>query len=169
MQFRDGVAPDGPIILSEMVTARELAEKLNVTAKDLLGLLIQKGMMVTTNQALPHELAEEIYAQLSLEESITGAAQSETSRAPAPSRPWWGALGWRLALPALSAAAALVLILPELDRGGEELSPTFRGSGSEVIHVFATAVSGHHVNSFNSPQQYIKTDKAENDQNKSVL
>jgi translation initiation factor IF-2 len=58
IQFKDGEKPEGPIILSEMVTARELAEKLNVTAKELLGLLIQKGVMVTTNQSLPHELAE---------------------------------------------------------------------------------------------------------------
>ncbi len=55
VQFKDGEKPEGPIILSEMVTARELAEKLNLTAKDLLGLLIQKGLMVTTNQSLPHE------------------------------------------------------------------------------------------------------------------
>ena len=52
----------------EMVTARELAEKLNITAKDLLGLLIQKGVMVTTNQALPHELAEEICTDLEIDD-----------------------------------------------------------------------------------------------------
>ena len=36
--------PEGPIVLSEMVTARELAEKLNVTAKDLLA--SQEAVMV---------------------------------------------------------------------------------------------------------------------------
>ena len=75
IQFRDGVKPDGPIILSEMVTARELAEKLNVTAKDLLGLLIQKGVMVTTNQALPHELAEEICGDLDIEAMVASAEE----------------------------------------------------------------------------------------------
>jgi translation initiation factor IF-2 len=70
LQFKDGEKPDGPILLSEMVTARELAEKLNVTAKDLLGLLIQKGMMVTTNQALPHELAEEICSDLGVDAMV---------------------------------------------------------------------------------------------------
>ncbi|HSL19719.1 MAG TPA: translation initiation factor IF-2 [Methylomirabilota bacterium] len=75
LQFRDGVKPEGPILLSEMVTARELAEKLNITAKDLLGLLIQKGVMVTTNQALPHELAEEICADLEVDAMVATAEE----------------------------------------------------------------------------------------------
>jgi translation initiation factor IF-2 len=75
IQFKDGEKPEGPIILSEMVTARELAEKLNVTAKELLGLLIQKGMMVTTNQSLPHELAEEICADLGVEAMVASAEE----------------------------------------------------------------------------------------------
>ena len=58
-----------------MVTARELAEKLNITAKDLLGLLIQKGVMVTTNQALPHELAEEICADLEVDAMVASAEE----------------------------------------------------------------------------------------------
>ncbi|MEE4272854.1 MAG: translation initiation factor IF-2 [Thermoanaerobaculales bacterium] len=75
LQFKDGIKPDGPILLSEMVTARELAEKLNVTAKDLLGLLIQKGVMVTTNQALPHELAEEICSDLEIDAMVATAEE----------------------------------------------------------------------------------------------
>ena len=75
VQFKDGEKPEGPIILSEMVTARELAEKLNVTAKELLGLLIQKGVMVTTNQSLPHELAEEICADLEIEAMVASAEE----------------------------------------------------------------------------------------------
>jgi len=75
LQFKDGNKPEGPILLSEMVTARELAEKLNVTAKDLLGLLIQKGMMVTTNQALPHELAEEICSDLGIDAMVATAEE----------------------------------------------------------------------------------------------
>lgn len=75
IQFKDGAKPEGPIILSEMVTARELAEKLGVTAKDLLGLLIQKGMMVTTNQSLPHEIAEEVCADLGIEAMVASAEE----------------------------------------------------------------------------------------------
>ncbi len=75
VEFRDGVKPEGPIILSEMVTVRELAEKLNVTAKDLLAMLIQRGMMVTTNQALPHELAEEICTELEVDAMVATAEE----------------------------------------------------------------------------------------------
>ncbi len=64
-----------PGLLSEMVTAKELAEKLNVTAKDLLGLLISKGVMVTTNQALPHELAEEICAELGVDAMVASVEE----------------------------------------------------------------------------------------------
>ncbi|MEX1311057.1 MAG: translation initiation factor IF-2 [Candidatus Sulfomarinibacteraceae bacterium] len=95
LQFKDGVKPDGPILLSEMVTARELAEKLNITAKDLLGLLIQKGVMVTTNQALPHELAEEICADLEIDAMVATAEElidfereeAEADLGPQVSRP----------------------------------------------------------------------------------
>ncbi|MCD4749608.1 MAG: translation initiation factor IF-2 [Thermoanaerobaculales bacterium] len=75
VQFKDEMKPEGPIILSEMVTARELAEKLNITAKDLLGMLIKRGMMVTTNQALPHELAEEICAELEVDAMVATAEE----------------------------------------------------------------------------------------------
>ena len=75
LQFKDGEKPEGPILLSEMVTARELAEKLNITAKDLLGLLIQKGVMVTTNQALPHELAEQVCADLEIDAMVATAEE----------------------------------------------------------------------------------------------
>lgn len=75
IEFRDGVKPDGPIILSEMVTARELAEKLNITAKALLGMLIQRGMMVTTNQPLPHELAEELCTELGVDAMVASAEE----------------------------------------------------------------------------------------------
>ncbi len=70
VEFRDGKAPEGPVILSEMVTAKELAEKLNVTVKDLLALLISKGMMVTANQSLPPDLAEEIAEELGVEAMV---------------------------------------------------------------------------------------------------
>jgi translation initiation factor IF-2 len=78
-----------------MVTARELAEKINVTAKELLGLLIQRGVMVTTNQALPHELAEEICSDLGIEAMVASAEEileyeredSEEITGPAVARP----------------------------------------------------------------------------------
>ncbi len=75
LQFKDGQAPEGPIILSEMVTAKELSDKLNVTVKDLLALLISKGVMVTANQSLPHELAEEICEEVGVEAMVASVEE----------------------------------------------------------------------------------------------
>ncbi len=75
ISFKDGKKPEGPIILSEMVTAKELAEKLNLTVKDLLALLISRGVMVTANQPLPHELAEEICEALGVEAMVASVEE----------------------------------------------------------------------------------------------
>jgi len=95
LQFKDGAKPEGPIFLSEMVTPKELAEKLNITVKDLLALLIQKGVMVTTNQSLPHELAEQVCADLGIEAMVASveeiidmqAGEEEEATGPAEPRP----------------------------------------------------------------------------------
>ncbi|MEP0774811.1 MAG: translation initiation factor IF-2 [Acidobacteriota bacterium] len=67
LEFRDGKKPEGPIYLSEALTVRELAEKLNVLVKDLMAYLISKKILVTANQTLPQDLAEEICAELDVE------------------------------------------------------------------------------------------------------
>jgi translation initiation factor IF-2 len=68
--FRDGERPEGPIYLSEAVTVRELAEKLNVLVKDLMAHLIHRKIFVTANQALPQELAEQICEDLGVEAMV---------------------------------------------------------------------------------------------------
>jgi len=68
--FRDGLKPEGPVYLSEAVTVRELAEKLNVLVKDLMAYLIFKKILVTANQALPQELAEKICEELGVEAMV---------------------------------------------------------------------------------------------------
>jgi translation initiation factor IF-2 len=70
VSFRDGQKPEGPIYLSEAVTVRELAEKLNVLVKDLMAYLISKKILVTANQALPQELAEKICEELGIEAMV---------------------------------------------------------------------------------------------------
>ena len=70
VEFRDGQKPEGPIYLSEAVTVRELAEKLNVLVKDLMAYLIFKKILVTANQALPQELAEQICEELGIEAMV---------------------------------------------------------------------------------------------------
>ncbi|MEW6337685.1 MAG: translation initiation factor IF-2, partial [Acidobacteriota bacterium] len=70
VEFRDGNKPAGPIYLSEAVTVRELAEKLNVLVKDLMAYLISKKVFVTANQALPQELAEMVCEELGVEAMV---------------------------------------------------------------------------------------------------
>ena len=70
VEFRDGRKPEGPVYLSEAVTVRELAEKLNVLVKDLMAYLISKKILVTANQALPQELAEQICEELGVEAMV---------------------------------------------------------------------------------------------------
>ncbi len=95
ISFKDGIKPEGPVILSEMVTPKELAEKLNINVKDLLGLLIQRGMMVTANQSLPHQLAEEVCEDLGIDAMVASMEEvlefereeSETTSGPLEPRP----------------------------------------------------------------------------------
>lgn len=69
-EFRDGKKPEGPVYLSEAVTVRELAEKLNVLVKDLMKFLLSKKIMVTANQTLPRDLAEQICDWLGVEAMV---------------------------------------------------------------------------------------------------
>ena len=70
VQFRDGLKPSGPVYLSEAVTVRELAEKLNILVKDLMAYLISKKIFVTANQALPREIAEQLCEELGVEAMV---------------------------------------------------------------------------------------------------
>ncbi len=64
--FRDG-APEGPITVTEGMTVREFAEKLNVKSKDLIQHLFQQGMMATINHVLDPDDAVRIAEELGVE------------------------------------------------------------------------------------------------------
>ncbi len=70
VEFRDGKKPEGPVYLSEAVTVRELAEKLNVLVKDLMKFLLSKKILVTANQTLPRDLAEQICEWVGVEAMV---------------------------------------------------------------------------------------------------
>ena len=59
--------PDGPITIVEGMTVRDFAEKMGTKAKDLIGLLVQKGVLATINHVMDLELAEEVAADLGIE------------------------------------------------------------------------------------------------------
>jgi translation initiation factor IF-2 len=60
--------PAGRVALTEGVTVKELAEKLDVKANDLMKhLFMKKGLMVSINQPLGAELALEVASELGIE------------------------------------------------------------------------------------------------------
>ena len=63
-------APDAPITLSEGMTVREFADKLGVKAKDLIQVLLRRGVMATINHVLETDLALEIAEQHGIEASV---------------------------------------------------------------------------------------------------
>jgi translation initiation factor IF-2 len=63
--------PVGKVALTEGVTVKELAERLNVKANDLMRhLMMKKGIMASVNQPLGAELALEIAKELGIEAQI---------------------------------------------------------------------------------------------------
>ncbi|HYI13685.1 MAG TPA: translation initiation factor IF-2 [Thermoanaerobaculia bacterium] len=63
--------PTGKIALTEGVTVKELAEKLDVKASDLMKhLFMKKGLMVSINQPLGGELALEVAHELKIDAEI---------------------------------------------------------------------------------------------------
>ncbi|MCP4203791.1 MAG: translation initiation factor IF-2 [bacterium] len=66
LEFKHG-APTGPITISEAMTVREFAEKLDVKSKDLIKYFLERGMMATINHIVEPDLAVEIAEQLGVE------------------------------------------------------------------------------------------------------
>src|SRR6185436_18597973 len=60
--------PTGKVALTEGVTVKELAEKIDVKASDLMKhLFMKKGLMVSINQPLGKDLALELATELGIE------------------------------------------------------------------------------------------------------
>jgi translation initiation factor IF-2 len=63
-------APTGPVFLSEGVTVKELSEKLGVLAKDIVRLLMQRGVFATVNQTLDAATAVQIAKEVGVEAAV---------------------------------------------------------------------------------------------------
>jgi translation initiation factor IF-2 len=75
--------PTGPVFLSEGVTVKELSEKLGVLAKDIVRLLLQRGIMATVNQPLDAATAIQLAREVGVEAAVVSFEEEmELSRAP---------------------------------------------------------------------------------------
>ncbi len=59
--------PDAPITVTEGMTVRVFAEKLGVKAKDLISILMDRGVMATVNHVIAEDLAIEVAESLGAE------------------------------------------------------------------------------------------------------
>jgi translation initiation factor IF-2 len=77
--------PTGPVFLSEGVTVKELSDKLGVLAKDIVRLLMQRGILATINQPLDAATAIQIAKEAGVEAAVVSFEEEmELSRtAPA--------------------------------------------------------------------------------------
>jgi translation initiation factor IF-2 len=74
--------PTGPVFLSEGVTVKELSEKLGVLAKDIVRLLMGRGVFATVNQTLDAETAIQIAKEVGVEAAVVSFEEElELSRA----------------------------------------------------------------------------------------
>ncbi len=62
--------PEAPITISEGMTVRDFADKLGVKAKDLIQMLVRRGIMATINHVLETDLALEIAEQHGIEATV---------------------------------------------------------------------------------------------------
>ncbi|HET9088521.1 MAG TPA: translation initiation factor IF-2 [Acidobacteriaceae bacterium] len=70
------VVPSGPVPITRSITVtdgvsvKDLAEKLDLRAKDLIATLLQRGVFVTVNQSLDTELIKEVSRQFGAEATV---------------------------------------------------------------------------------------------------
>jgi translation initiation factor IF-2 len=79
------------ITVTEGISVKDLAEKLEIRAKDLIAILLMRGVFVTVNQSLDAEMVKDVAAKfgaaatvISYEEEIANQAIEEVLEAPNP-------------------------------------------------------------------------------------
>jgi translation initiation factor IF-2 len=112
------------ITLSEAVTVKELAEKLNRKSKDVIAKLLSRGVLANINQPIEHEMAIEVAKEFGSEALVISFEEEARQSPPAPGEP---TLEVEAAGP-LQARPPVVTVMGHVDHGKTSLLDAIRAT-----------------------------------------